>query len=40
VPRLYTEAKAFLKLRAQRNKAVKVARSQKVDPAKPVSAGA
>jgi hypothetical protein len=40
IPRLYVEAKAFLKLRAQRNKAVKISRSQKVDPAKPVSAGA
>jgi hypothetical protein len=39
VPRLYTEAKAFLKLRSQRNKAVKLARSQKVDSSKPVSAG-
>ena len=40
IPRLYVEAKAFMKLRAQRNKAVKVSRSQKVDPNKPVSAGA
>jgi hypothetical protein len=40
IPRLYVEAKAFLKLRAQRNKAVKVSRSQKVDPTKAVSAGA
>ena len=32
VPRLYVEAKAFLKLRAQRNKMVKDARSQKADP--------
>jgi hypothetical protein len=29
-----------MKLRAQRNKAVKVSRSQKVDPNKPVKAGA
>jgi len=28
VPRLYVEAKAFMKLRAQRNKAVKLTRSQ------------
>jgi hypothetical protein len=29
-----------MKLRSQRNKAVKVSRSQKVDPNKPVNAGA
>jgi hypothetical protein len=40
LPRLYVEAKSFMKLRAQRNKAVKVSRSQKVDPNKPVKAGA
>ena len=39
IPRLYVEAKAFLKLRAQRNKAVKISRSQKVDSTKAVSAG-
>jgi hypothetical protein len=39
VPRLYTEAKAFLKLRAQRNKMVKVARSQQTTPTTPVGAG-
>ncbi len=32
VPRLYVEAKAFLKLRAQRNKMVKNARSQQAEP--------
>ena len=32
VPRLYVEAKSFLKLRAQRNKMVKVARSQQATP--------
>jgi hypothetical protein len=40
VPRLYVEAKAFLKLRAQRNKMVKDSRSQKVDPPATVGAGA
>jgi hypothetical protein len=41
VPRLYVEAKAFLKLRAQRNKMVKEARSrQQAEPPAPVSAGA
>jgi len=40
LPRLYVEAKAFLKLRAQRNKMVKVARSRQADPPAPVSAGA
>jgi radical SAM superfamily enzyme YgiQ (UPF0313 family) len=40
VPRLYVEAKAFMKLRAQRNKAYKIARSQKADGATPVGAGA
>jgi hypothetical protein len=40
VPRLYVEAKAFLKLRAQRNKMVKVARGHKADPPAPASAGA
>jgi hypothetical protein len=34
------EAKAFLKLRAQRNKMVKVARSNQADPPTPASAGA
>jgi hypothetical protein len=38
--RLYVEAKSFLKLRAQRNKMVKVARSQQADPPAPASAGA
>ena len=40
VPRLYVEAKAFLKLRAARNKMVKETRSRQADPPKPVSAGA
>jgi hypothetical protein len=40
VPRLYVEAKAFMKLRAQRNKMVKVARSRQADPPAPVGAGA
>ena len=40
VPRLYVEAKAFLKLRAQRNRMVKEARSQQADPPAPVGAGA
>jgi radical SAM superfamily enzyme YgiQ (UPF0313 family) len=40
VPRLYTEAKSFLKLRAQRNKMVKDARSRQADPPAPVGAGA
>ena len=38
--RLYVEARAFLKLRAQRNKMVKVARSRQSDPPTPVGAGA
>jgi len=40
LPRLYVEAKAFLKLRAQRNKMVKVARSQQATPTAPAGAGA
>jgi hypothetical protein len=40
VPRLYVEAKAFLKLRSQRNKMVKAARSHQPDPATPAKAGA
>ena len=40
LPRLYVEAKAFLKLRAQRNKMVKVARSQQAKPPAPAGAGA
>ena len=40
VPRLYVEAKSFLKLRAQRNKQVKEARSQQAEPPAPVGAGA
>ena len=39
-PRLYVEAKAFLKLRAQRNKMVKDARSHQPDPSTPAKAGA
>jgi len=38
VPRLYTEAKAFLKLRSQRNKMVKAARKQQAEAGAPVSA--
>ena len=40
LPRLYVEARSFLKLRAQRNKMVKVARGNQVDPPAPASAGA
>jgi hypothetical protein len=40
LPRLYVEAKAFLKLRAQRNKMVKDVRSHKADPPAPIKAGA
>ena len=41
VPRLYVEAKAFLKLRAQRNRMVKAARSGRAsDPPATVGAGA
>jgi len=40
LPRLYVEARAFLKLRAQRNKMVKVARSQQATPTAPAGAGA
>jgi len=40
VPRLYVEAKAFLKLRAQRNKQVKEKRSRQADPPATVGAGA
>jgi hypothetical protein len=40
LPRLYVEAKSFLKLRAERNKMVKLARRQQADPPAPVGAGA
>jgi hypothetical protein len=40
LPRLYVEAKAFLKLRAQRNKMVKDSRTAKADPPATVGAGA
>ncbi len=40
VPRLYTEARSFLKLRAQRNKMVKAARSQQTEPRATAGAGA
>jgi hypothetical protein len=33
VPRLYAEAKSFLKLRSERNKMVKASRSQQPKPA-------
>src|SRR6202166_1384952 len=40
VPRLYVEARAFMKLRAQRNKASKQKKSQPAKPTAPVNAGA
>jgi hopanoid biosynthesis associated radical SAM protein HpnJ len=40
LPRLYTEAKAFMKLRAQRNKMVKAARSRQPDSVSTVRADA
>ncbi len=40
LPRLYVEAKSFLKLRAQRNKMVKAARSQQAEPRAPIGEGA
>jgi hypothetical protein len=40
VPRLYVEAKAFMKLRAERNKAVKEKRNQTAKPTAAVGAGA
>jgi radical SAM superfamily enzyme YgiQ (UPF0313 family) len=40
LPRLYVEAKSFLKLRAQRNKMVKTARTQQPEPPAPVGADA
>jgi hypothetical protein len=40
VPRLYVEAKAFLKLRAERNRAVKEKRGRQADPPATVGAGA
>jgi hypothetical protein len=40
LPRLYVEAKAFMKLRGQRKKMVKTARGKRVDPPAPASAGA
>jgi hypothetical protein len=40
VPRLYVEAKAFLKLRSQRNKMVKATRAQQANPTTPANAGA
>jgi len=40
IPRLYVEAKAFLKLRAQRNKMVKEARNRRSDSSAAVGAGA
>jgi radical SAM superfamily enzyme YgiQ (UPF0313 family) len=40
IPRLYVEAKAFLKLRAQRNKMVKDARRHHADPPATEGAGA
>jgi len=38
VPRLYVEAKAFLKLRAERNRAVKATRKQQAEAGAAVSA--
>ena len=40
VPRLYVEAKSFLKLRAQRTRMVKEARNRPAEPSTPVGAGA
>ena len=40
VPRLYVEAKSFLKLRAQRNKMVKAARKQQAEAGATAGAGA
>jgi len=40
LPRLYIEAKAFLKLRAERNKMVKTARGKQADPPAQAGAGA
>jgi radical SAM superfamily enzyme YgiQ (UPF0313 family) len=40
VPRLYVEAKAFLKLRSQRNKMVKATRAAQANPTTPAKAGA
>ena len=40
LPRLYVEAKAFLKLRAQHNRMVKEARRQQAKPQAPAGAGA
>jgi radical SAM superfamily enzyme YgiQ (UPF0313 family) len=40
VPRLYVEAKAFLKLRAQRNKQVKATRAAQANATTPAKAGA
>jgi len=39
VPRLYVEARAFLKLRAQRNRMVKETRSNKAETPTPAKAG-
>jgi len=40
LPRLYVEAKSFLKLRAQRNRQVKETRRQQAQPSATVGAGA
>jgi hypothetical protein len=40
LPRLYVEAKAFLKLRSQRNKMVKVARNKQAEPPTPAKVSA
>jgi hypothetical protein len=40
LPRLYVEAKAFLKLRSQRNKMVKATRAAQANPTTPAKAGA
>jgi hypothetical protein len=40
LPRLYVEAKAFLKLRSERNKAVKAKRAVHAEPTTPAKAGA
>jgi hypothetical protein len=40
LPRLYVEARAFLKLRSERNKMVKASRALHADPTTPAKAGA
>jgi len=40
LPRLYVEAKAFMKLRSERNKMVKAKRSVHAEPTTPANVGA